>query len=142
MLYYRVRVGGYKMSTDIRTRKNPFQITTPEDLTAQETVDLFVDVFTDFPQITDPGHGFLLGPRGVGKSMMFRYLQSDWQCIVEGCSFSVLPFLGIYIPIKNESFVKTELKRLDDRHASEIFNEHLMISHIAVKIFDSLAKNE
>lgn len=130
------------MSTDTRTRKNPFQITTPEDLTAQETVDLFVDVFTDFPQITDPGHGFLMGPRGVGKSMMFRYLQSDCQCIVEKCSFSDLPFLGIYIPIKNESFVKTELKRLDDRHASEIFNEHLMISHITVKIFDSLIKNE
>ncbi|MDR1092235.1 MAG: hypothetical protein LBL79_14285 [Prevotella sp.] len=130
------------MPADKKIRKNPFQITTPEDLTAQETVDLFVDVFTDFPQIIDPGHGFLMGPRGVGKSMMFRYLQSDCQCIVGKCSFSDLPFLGIYIPIKNESFVKTELKRLDDRHASEIFNEHLMISHIAVKIFDSLIKND
>ena len=122
--------------------KNPFQITTPEDLNAEETVSLFVDVFTDFPQIINPGHVFLMGPRGVGKSMMFRYLQSDCQCIVEKCAFSELPFLGIYIPIKNESFVKTELKRLEDRHASEIFNEHLMVSHLSVKIFDSLLKNK
>lgn len=130
------------MSDSSLMRNNPFQITTPEDLTAQETVDLFIDVFTDFPQIVDPRHVFLLGPRGVGKSMMFRYLQSDCQCIVSQCGFSNLPFLGIYIPIKNVSFVKTELKRLDDRHASELFNEHLMITHIAIKTFDSLLKNE
>ena len=58
-----------------REAENPFQITTPEDLDAQKTVSLFVDVFTDFPKIIDPGHVFLIGPRGVGKSMMFRYLQ-------------------------------------------------------------------
>lgn len=121
--------------------KNPFQITTPEDLTAEETVFLFVDVFTDFPKIIDPGHVFLTGPRGVGKSMMFRYLQADCQSMVEDCNFSDLPFLGIYIPIKNESFVKTELKRLEDRHASEVFNEHLMVSHMGVKVFDSILKN-
>ena len=60
---------------------NPFRITTPEDLTAREAVNLFVDVFSDFTQITDPGHVFIKGPRGVGKSMMFRYLQPDCQCL-------------------------------------------------------------
>lgn len=130
------------MSNSVVLRKNPFQITTPEDLTAQETVDLFIDVFTDFPQIVDPRHVFLLGPRGIGKSMMFRYLQSDCQCVVSNCNFSELPFLGIYVPIKNVSFVKTELKRLDDRHASDLFNEHLMATHVAIKAFDSLLKNE
>jgi hypothetical protein len=125
--------------------KNPFQITTPENLTPKDTVDLFVDVFTDFPQIIDPGHVFLMGPRGVGKSMMFRYLQSDCQCIVGNNGshdFSELKFLGMYIPIKNVSYIKTELKRLDDRHASEIFNEHLMVSDMCIKVFDSLIKNE
>ncbi|MDR1896016.1 MAG: hypothetical protein LBR10_04410 [Prevotellaceae bacterium] len=119
---------------------NPFQVTTPEDLSANDAVRLFVDVFTDFPSIINTGNTFLMGPRGVGKSMMFRYLQVDCQTLVKECSFADLPFIGIYIPIKNESFVKTELKRLDDRHASEIFNEHLMVSHISMKIFDSLLR--
>ena len=33
--------------------ENPFKITTPEDLTAEEAVKLFVDVFTDFYQIKE-----------------------------------------------------------------------------------------
>lgn len=122
--------------------KNPFQITTPEDMSAKDAVDLFVDVFTDFPVIINPGHAFLMGPRGVGKSMMFRYLESDCQCIARNCTFSELPFLGIYIPLKNAGFVKiTELKRLEDRHAGEIFNEHLMVSHMSEEVFGNLLKN-
>lgn len=124
-----------------KKNNNPFQITTPEDLDAETTVSLFVDVFTDFPQIMNPGHVFLIGPRGVGKSMMFRYLQADCQCLVEKCSFSQLPFIGIYIPIKNWSLVKTELRRFDDRHASELFNEHLMVSKILIEVFNSLLLN-
>ena len=124
-----------------REAENPFQITTPEDLDAQKTVSLFVDVFTDFPKIIDPGHVFLIGPRGVGKSMMFRYLQADCQCIVKECSFSELPFIGIYIPIKNWSLVKTELRRFDERHASELINEHLMVTKILTEVFDNLCSN-
>ena len=127
-----------------RKSKNPFQITTPEMLTADETVSLFVDVFTDFDNIIDSGHMFLTGPRGIGKSMMFRYLQSDCQCIDnngEKVEFSTLPFVGVYIPIKNWGFVKTELKRLEDRHSSELINEHLMVSHIAIEVFNSISEN-
>lgn len=138
------------MSAITSEEKNPFQITTPEDLTAQTAVSLFVDVFTDFTKITAPGHVFLTGPRGVGKSMMFRYLQADCQCLVKNLEvgesktveFSEIPFVGIYIPIKNWSLIKTELKRLEDRHASEIFNEHLMVTRIAAEVFNSLASNE
>lgn len=94
------------MNLSERRKRNPFQITTPEDLDAETTVSLFVDVFTDFPKIIDQGHVFLIGPRGVGKSMMFRYLQADCQCIVEKCKFSELPFIGIYIPIKIGALLK------------------------------------
>ncbi|OQC17522.1 MAG: hypothetical protein BWX72_00396 [Firmicutes bacterium ADurb.Bin080] len=120
---------------------NPFQITTPEDLPAEETVALFVDVFTDFQKIIDPGHVFLLGPRGVGKSMMFRYLQPDCQCIVKNCKLNELPFIGIYIPLKNTNFSLAELKRLENRHASDILNEHIMVTHFCVKIFNSLTQS-
>lgn len=117
---------------------NPFKITTPEDLTAEETVSLFVDVFTDFSQITDPGHVILKGPRGVGKSMMFRYLQPDCQCLKTKKRIEELPFIAIYIPLKNTNFTLTELKRLENKHASAILNEHLMVSHIIIRVLDNL----
>jgi hypothetical protein len=121
---------------------NPFQITSPEDLTAVEAERLFVDVFTDFQKIIDPGHVFLIGPRGAGKSMMFRYLMPDCQCIAKSCVLEKLPFLGVYIPLKNTNFALAELKRLEHRHASDILNEHIMVTHFCVKIFETLAKSE
>lgn len=122
--------------------KNPFQITTPEDLTADETVSLFVDVFTDFQKIIDPGHVFLIGPRGAGKSMMFRYLMPDCQCLAKKCTLENLPFLGVYVPLKNTNFALAELKRLELRHASDILNEHIMVTHFCIKIFETLSKPE
>ena len=121
---------------------NPFQITTPEDLSAEETVSLFVDVFTDFQKIIDPGHVFLKGPRGTGKSMMFRYLQPDCQCLAKGCYISDLPFLGVYIPLKNANFSLAELKRLENKHASDILSEHILVTFFCVKAFKTLSKPE
>lgn len=121
---------------------NPFQITSPEDLTAQQTVLLFVDVFTDFYKITDAGHVFLKGPRGTGKSMMFRYLQPDCQCLDKSKTFEELPFLGIYVPLKNTNFALTELRRFEHRHASDILNEHIMVMHFCVNIFHTLAQSK
>lgn len=120
-------------------QENPFSITTPEDLTAEEAVSLFVDVFTDFTQIVDPGHVFVKGPRGVGKSMMFRYLQPDCQCLKTGKVIEELPFIAIYVPLKNTNFTLSELKRLENKHASAILNEHLMITHCMIRVFDTLA---
>ena len=126
----------------ITLAKNPFQITTPEGLTAEETISLFVDVFTDFQKIIDPGHVFLIGPRGTGKSMMFRYLQPDCQCLERKCPLSDLPFLGVYVPLKDTNFSLAELRRLEHRHASDILSEHILVTHFAVKIFKTLAKPE
>ena len=53
-------------------KENPFEIKTPEQNSAQDVVDLFVDVFPDFYQVLEKGHTFINGPRGSGKSMMFR----------------------------------------------------------------------
>ena len=121
-------------------KDNPFKITTPEDLTAEETVKLFVDVFTDFYQITDPGHVLMKGPRGTGKSMMLRYLEPDCQCLKMSCAISQLPFIAIYIPLKNTNFSLAELKRFDNKHASAVLNEHLMITHCLLKVFSDVKK--
>lgn len=120
-------------------KNNPFQITTPEGMSAEKTVALFVDVFTDFPKIITPGHTFLIGPRGVGKSMMFRYLQPDCQCIALPSKFEELPFLGIYVPLKSTNFNLAELKRMEYRHASNLLNEHILVSYFLICTFKYLS---
>lgn len=120
---------------------NPFSVTSPEHLSATDAVELFVDVFSDFPKVPNPGHVFLQGPRGSGKSMIFRYLQPDCQRIVRKCKLRELPYLAIYIGIRNSELSLTELVRLEERkHASTILNEHFMVMFMASIAFKQLAE--
>lgn len=123
------------------TSANPFTVFSPEGMTAEDAVSLFVDVFTDFPKVREAGHTFLHGPRGSGKSMMFRYLEPDCKRLVRKCGLAELPFYSIYVPLKNTDLKLTELLRLENRHACEILNEHFMIMCIAERTFASLAQN-
>ena len=118
---------------------NPFQIKTPEKLSPDEVASLFVDVFTDYQKIKAQGHTFILGPRGIGKSMIFRYLEPDCQCVSLGVKVDQLEFLGLYIPLKNASFTtSTELMRLE-HNAAHILNEHIMATYTLQKVFSNLA---
>lgn len=118
---------------------NPFSVQTPEDISAEEVVELFVDVFSDFYNIKNQGHTFLNGPRGSGKSMMFRYLEPDCQLIKSAQGeLRKLPFYAVYIPIKNTDLKVTELERLENKHASIVFNEHFLTVFIASRVFASL----
>ncbi|MDD4149179.1 MAG: hypothetical protein PHE33_04055 [Bacteroidales bacterium] len=112
--------------------RNPFEIKTPEQNTAEEIVKLFVDVFTDFHQVPEAGHTFVNGPRGSGKSMMFRYIQPDCQCIVSNCKINELKYFSIYIPIKLTSINIVDFERLKS-HANTILNEHIFVTYILSK---------
>jgi hypothetical protein len=120
--------------------KNPFAVQTPEDLSAEDVVSLFVDVFGDFYHIPNPGHTFLNGHRGCGKSMMFRYLEPDCQQLTKQTPLGSLPFFGVYVPIKNTEIKLTEFQRLENKHADVVLNEHFLVVYIAVKFFTSLLK--
>lgn len=116
---------------------NPFEVKTPEDVLASEVHELFVDVFTDFYQVKEIGHTFLNGPRGSGKSMMFRYMMPDCQVIDKKCSLNELDYFSLYIPIKLTDINYPELDRL--KHNSNTFiNEHLITTYIATKCFKNL----
>ena len=93
---------------------NPFAVQTPEDMLADDVVDLFVDVFADFHHVRNAGNSFLNGPRGSGKSMMFRYLEPDCQKLALNLEVQKLPFFGVYVPIKNTDLKLTELQRLEN----------------------------
>jgi hypothetical protein len=124
----------------LETSTNPFIVQTPEDIPAEYTVAVFVNVFTDFYKIPHKGHTFVHGPRGSGKSMMFRFLQPDCQCLAKKKDLRELDFYGAYVPIKNTDLKLTELIRLENQNANIILNEHFMVLYIAVKLFGGLAK--
>jgi hypothetical protein len=119
---------------------NPFSVQTPEDIPAKDVVSLFVDVFGDFHHVPNPGHTFLNGPRGSGKSMMFRFLEPDCQQIKHGVKLLNLPFFAVYVPIKNTEIKLTEFKRLENQHADLVLCEHFLVNYVAVKFFSSLLK--
>lgn len=119
-------------------RKNPFEIKTPEQNSADEIVSLFVDVFTDFFQVKEANHTFINGPRGSGKSMMFRYILPDCQKIVKKCEFNKLDFFSIYIPIKKTNINIVDLERLES-HANTVLNEHLLVSYVLSISFEFIA---
>ena len=121
--------------------KNPFEVSTPEGISAKEVHELFVDVFTDFYQVPEVGHAFLSGPRGSGKSMMFRYMMPDCQKISRNCSLRDLDYFSLYAPIKLTDINYPELDRLKDS-SNTYFNEHLLTTYIAIKCFKSLIDHE
>ena len=132
-----------KGSNNMKNNKlgNPFQITTPESLKADEVAKLFVDVFTDFYQIINPGNVIIKGPRGVGKSMMLRYLEPDCQCLKNKKKISDLDYISIYVPLKDTNFKIAELSFFDNNHAGNLFNEHLMITHCLLRMLRCLRDN-
>jgi hypothetical protein len=118
--------------------QNPFEVITPEDLDIKAMNDLFVGDLDEFKMLLNEGHMMLKGPRGVGKSMMFRYMQVDRMCSTKA-EFSELKFLGFRVPMKNVSFPRiTEIQRLGDTYAAELFEEHLLVLSFAQIIFSEL----
>lgn len=120
---------------------NPFAVQTPEGMSAEDVISLFVEELTDFHQVPKTSHTFINGPRGSGKSMIFRYLEPDCQSIALNRPTIELPFYSIYVPIKETELNITELARLTEAHGNFVINEHLMTINIAIKALASLRKN-
>ena len=116
---------------------NPFEVNTPEGISAEDAHELFVDVFTDFYQVNKVGHAFLNGPRGSGKSMMFRYMMPDTQKISKGCGLNEIDYFSLYVPFKLTDINYSELERLR-KNSNTFINEHLLTSFVASKCFTNL----
>lgn len=119
---------------------NPFQYLTPESIAANDANELFVDVFKDYYQVLNIGNTFIHGPRGSGKSMMFRVMRSDCQMLRSKCDLNEISFYGIYIPIKDTYLNIAELRALEDMHGGSLLNEHYLVMYFSIMIFDTLSK--
>ena len=120
---------------------NPFD--TPivtNDLSADDAVELFSDVFAEFHTLRNPGHTFLNGSRGSGKTMMYRLMQPDCMLLKNNCTVvKELDFIGIYVGVKAPNFNKTEFVYLQN-HADNIISEHYLTANLTTIIFDQLSK--
>ncbi|MDE0040180.1 MAG: hypothetical protein OXU77_21860 [Gammaproteobacteria bacterium] len=116
---------------------NPFKVFTPEDLDAKEILDLFVEV-PYLNKIQDPGNTMLNGPRGSGKSMLFRYLMPDCQMEAKSLALRELPFFGVLVSIRNTAPNLTELRRLPDQSTRAILNEHALSCFVASRFLQAL----
>ena len=121
--------------------KNPFAVQTPETLTPEAMAALFENVFADMPSINQVGHTFIHGPRGSGKSMMFRYLLPEVQkevALMEGRSYSLqdLDLHAIHFPVKSLS-----IKSVNFGGANEVRNVVLGNHYLSIKVVQNVLKS-
>jgi hypothetical protein len=123
-----------------RKTGNPFSVKTPETMSAQEVVDLFVPI-GDYYDIENSGHVFVHGHRGCGKSMMFRLMSPDCQSIKLNSDIKSLPYYGVYLSIKATDLNIPEFQRLDGHIAGFILSEHVLVGYLIVKTIQSVCDN-
>ncbi len=120
--------------------KSPFEFSSPEAMSAEDILDLFVPVFGEYLNVPNIGHTFINGPRGSGKSMIFRYMSPDCQVLVNKKKLEELEYFAIHIPIKEGQIDKTDLSLLSGKKEEVLLNEHFMVINFAIKIFEKLSE--
>lgn len=119
--------------------KSPFEFSSPEAMSAEDVLDLFVPVFSEYLNVPNIGHTYIHGPRGSGKSMIFRYMSPDCQTLVTKKNLEELDYFAIHVPIKEGQLDKTDLSLLKGQYGEVLLNEHFMVVNFAIKIFENLA---
>lgn len=120
---------------------NPFTVFTPEGLTADRVIAIFSTEMPGLGNIESAGHAFVIGTRGSGKSILFRYLEPDCQRLVTGKALNELPFLSFYVSFRETQAQISELARFDDKHGEVFFNEHLLVLAIGAQVLLRLLRN-
>src|SRR5256885_8077838 len=97
----------------VKLTGNPFVVESPEKLSPEQIVALFVKDYTRLETVKQRRHTFIWGSRGSGKSMMLRFLEPRCQAIAEESYEAVFakqdPFLAVYCPCKEGHFNRSEL---------------------------------
>ncbi|MBD5131313.1 MAG: hypothetical protein HDT28_01770 [Clostridiales bacterium] len=119
---------------------NPFAIVSPEELTAQQADQLFVEMHSDYPEITRQGNTLVTGARGCGKSMLIRCSLPDFLMVRRKIKFSQLPYLALNVSIKKTAIDIQELHKLDNQHIPFLINEHFLTLHVVMHSLLCLTK--
>lgn len=120
--------------------KNPFAVVSPEELSAEQANQLFVETYSDYPEINRPGNTLVTGARGCGKTMLIRCSQPDFLMVRKNLSFSQLPYFSVNVSIKKTSLNLEELRILDNKHLPFSINEHFISLNVMMFTFLSLSQ--
>ena len=116
---------------------NPFAVSSPETMDAAEMRRLFVPLAGNF-EIEAPGHMFIHGHRGCGKSMMLRLMAPDCKMLELNSGLKELPYLGLYASIKSTDLDIAEFERIKNQFAGLVLAEHSLCLFVASKALQSL----
>jgi len=119
---------------------NPFAVSSPEMMDAAEMLRLFVPLSESF-EIDAPGHAFIHGHRGCGKSMMLRQMTPDCMMLNSSMPLEKLPYLGLYATIKSTDLDLTDLERISNQYAGLVLAEHSLSLFVASKALQSLQEH-
>ncbi|MCY4288231.1 MAG: hypothetical protein OXC63_06530 [Aestuariivita sp.] len=120
---------------------DPFIVHTPEQLSPENIAAIFVEMYTDFPKLKEPTNMFIHGPRGSGKSIMLRSLESKVQRLINNGQQSGLDFFAVHVPIKDNFFGNPEYRRLTGWKSTTVA-EHLLSVYVMCHLCRSLAEED
>jgi hypothetical protein len=121
-------------------KNNPFAVVSPEEMTAADANQLFVESHSDFPEIRRPGNTLITGARGCGKSMLIRCSMPDVLMLKDNKKLNELDILSFRVPVKRTSLNLTELRTLDEKHAPYLLNEHFLSLYVVMNVFHQLSE--
>ncbi|MCM1500335.1 MAG: hypothetical protein NC124_17885 [Clostridium sp.] len=124
----------------MRDKDNPFSVMVPDEMTAEEANEIFVELHADRPEVRGLGNIMISGVRGCGKSMLIRCSLCDFIMIREGKKFSELPYLAVSLPVKKTELALADLQKLDHYFAPYMLNEHFLVMHVLMHTFLNLSK--
>lgn len=121
-------------------RENPFAVVSPEEMDAKLANSLFVDMYSEYPEISRPGNMIIFGARGCGKSMLIRCSRPDVLSIRNDCDIKELPYIAFCLSAEKTNLNLQELNALTDKHAPYLLNEHFMVIHLMRYVFLDLSR--
>lgn len=119
---------------------NPFAVVSPEEMDAEKAAQLFVEMYSDYPQVKRPGNIIMTGARGCGKTMLIRCCLPDVLMLKDQKRLDELEYLAFHIPVKKTSLCLSELRFLDNRHAPYLINEHFLALNVLMYSLIDLSK--
>jgi len=111
---------------------NPFAVVSPEEMSAEQANQLFVEMFSEYPQIGRPGNIMINGARGCGKSMLIRCSLPDVQMIKDAKRLSDLDNLAFSVSCKKTYPNIKEFDGLENKHVPYLINEHFLSLHVVM----------
>lgn len=121
--------------------QNPFVVESPEKLSPEEILDLFVEEHSQVQAISQRKHTFVWGARGSGKSMVLRFLEPRCQSArhsgVEEYFARGDAYWGVYCPCKEGYFNKSDFEHMTQA-ATIVITEHLLNMYVVERVLTSL----